>query len=505
MKHWVSLIILVTGLTGLAGLTGCQRYEPAPEMGQKTMVGDSKEDGLPDTHGQEISGGKDQTEGEADIEAGNSDNQFAKAETQEIVIDTKPERTPVKVKGVYVSAYVAGMEDLMDEIIAQIDRTELNAVVIDVKDDHGRVTFAMDSPSAQAIGACVNYIPDMQALAAKLKEHNIYMIARIPAFRDPYLAEARPDWCCKLADGQVFRDRNKLAWVNPYKKEVWNYLVEIGKMAGEAGFDEIQFDYIRFCTEKGMQKVVFSEEDTQGKSRQEIILEFVQYAYDQLAQEGLFVSADVFGVVMSQGVDANAVGQDYGQMAASLDYICPMIYPSHYSDGYFGIDHPDTQPYLTIASALAQSKQALAWAEENDAKKTEAAVLGSEAAILETEVNTPGSEAAILETEANTPGSEVTILESEANIPGSEVTILEDRTAGQQEGSAVPEKDNRRTGQAIVRPWLQDFTASYLKHHIPYGAQQVREQIQAVYDSGYEEWILWDAKVTYHYDGLLPE
>ena len=287
MKRWESLRILTAVLAVILSLAGCQRYEPAPELGEKSMVGRQEEhdpgggsgpeksrdpedgngweetDGLsaqngwPGDNGQENDGQPGNADREIGIEAGNSESALAKAESEGIVIRTKPERTPVKVKGIYVSAYVAGMEDLMDEIIAQIDRTELNAVVIDVKDDHGRVTFAMDSPSAQAIGACVNYIPDMKTLAAKLKEHDIYMIARIPAFRDPYLAEARPDWCCMLADGSVFRDRNKLAWVNPYKKEVWNYLVEIGKMAGEAGFDEIQFDYIRFCTEKGMQNVVF--------------------------------------------------------------------------------------------------------------------------------------------------------------------------------------------------------------------------------------------------------
>lgn len=444
MKRWVFLFFLV------AGLAGCQRYEPAPELSQESMAG-HQEDDLSGKNGQagkagsqENTGqaGKESAEGEEDIEAGSSNHQSVREQTQEIVISTKPERTPVKVKGIYVSAYVAGMDDLMDEIIAQIDQTELNAVVIDVKDDNGRVTFAMDSPSAQAIGACVNYIPDIKVLVDKLKEHDIYLIARIPAFRDPYLAEARPDWCCTLADGSVFRDKNKLAWVNPYKKEVWNYLVEIGKMAGEAGFDEIQFDYIRFCTEKGMQNVIFDEADTEGKSRQEIILEFVQYAYDQLTQEGLFVSADVFGVVMNGGSDAFYVGQDYGKMASSLDYICPMIYPSHYGDGYFGIAHPDMQPYPTIAAALAVSKAALAQ-----------------------------------ETASSAAGA------------GSKDNV--GNAAGKQH-------------QAIVRPWLQDFTASYLKHHIAYGPQQVKEQIQAVYDAGYEEWILWDAKVTYHYEGLMP-
>lgn len=221
-----------------------------------------------------------------------------------------------------------------------------------------------------------------------------------------------------------------MAWVNPYKQEAWDYLVEIGKMAGKAGFDEVQFDYIRFCTERGMNQVIFEESDVQNRDRQEIILEFIRYAYDALAKEGLFVSADVFGVVMSSGEDACSVGQDFAEMASSLDYLCPMIYPSHYSDGYFGIAHPDTRPYDTVTAALAESKVSLA--QTGQAAEAEPAV------------------------------------------------------------------------KAVIRPWLQDFTASYLPHHISYGPQQVREQIQAVYDAGYEEWILWDAAVSYHYDGLLP-
>ncbi|MDO5416679.1 MAG: putative glycoside hydrolase [Lachnospiraceae bacterium] len=428
MKKWMIMALLA------AVLTGCQRYEAAPEHGAEAEIGTGIETGMESGTGIEHTeepGAESKEESAEEDQSGSPDGNPQIYITQETG-DPAAERTPVKVKGIYVSAYVAGTEAMMDEIIRQIDETELNAVVIDVKDDNGRITFDMDSPTVKEINAAKDYIPDMEALAARLKEHDIYMIARIPAFRDPYLAEAKPEWCCKRKDGSIFRDRNKLAWVNPYKKEVWDYLIEVAKKAGELGFDEIQFDYIRFCTEKGMGNVVFDEADTLGRDRQDIILEFVEYAYEELAKEGLFVSADVFGAVIGGGTDAELVGQDYGEMAGVLDYICPMIYPSHYGDGNFGIAHPDTEPYQTIYAALGGSKRDL-----------------------------------------------------EGYLASASLA-------------------SREAKAAVVRPWLQDFTASYLKHHIKYGPEQVRAQIQAVYDAGYEEWILWSAAVKYHYDGLLP-
>ena len=177
-----------------------------------------------------------------------------------------------------------------------------------------------------------------------------------------------------------------------------------------------------------MNDVVFDDADTQGRDKTQAITEFISYAHDELAKEGLFVSADVFGTIMRSEEDAAAVGQEYEDMAEQLDYICPMIYPSHYGPGNFGIEYPDTQPYDTILNALNGSRELLAASAKEDAP------------------------------------------------------------------------------QAVVRPWLQDFTASYLEHYIKYGDEQVRQQIQAVYDAGYDEWILWDAGVSYHYGGLLtPE
>ena len=241
-----------------------------------------------------------------------------------IVIETEPERVPVKVKGIYVSAYVAGTPSMVDNLIAELDRTEINTLVIDLKDDFGRIVCEMDCAPVQEIGAVKIYIQDMEMLMEKLREHHIYTIARIPAFRDSWLGEARPDWCVKKADGSLFKDRDGNVWVNPYKREAWDYLVEIGVQAKKLGFQEVQFDYVRFCTEKGMKDAVFDEADVQGRSRTDIILEFMEYTYGKLKDEGLFVSADVFGAIINSGVDADSVGQIYGELAKHVDYISLM-------------------------------------------------------------------------------------------------------------------------------------------------------------------------------------
>lgn len=373
---------------------------------------------------------RDPDEASPDADEDMAERTTAQEETAMVEITTQqeaqpsvPERVPVNVKGVYLTAYAVGTASMFDEIISHIDETEVNAVVIDVKDDDGRITFAMDSPIVNEVGS-VKKLMDIDSVMAKLKEHKIYTIARIVAFRDPYLPEQRPEWGLQLADGSLYRDSKGLAWVNPYKREVWDYLVEVAVEAHRAGFDEVQFDYIRFSTEKGVNNVVYDEADTKGKSRTEIITEFVEYVYEKCLQEGVFMAADVFGAIIGGGVDSDTVGQSYGDMAASLDYICPMIYPSHYADGNFGIEHPDTQPYDTILAALQGSK---------------------------------------------------------ADLRGYV-----------------------RSGehQAVVRPWLQDFTASYLENYISYGPEQIRAEIQAVYDAGYGEWMLWNAASKYHWDGL---
>lgn len=260
----------------------------------------------------------------------------------------KPE--PVKVKGIYVSGPVAGI-DRMDELIALVDETELNAMVIDVKNDEGRITYKMQTDTVVEIEAGVRYISDIEELIQKCKEKNIYLIARIVAFKDPYLAEKCPELAVKTKGGQIFKDKSGLAWVNPYKKEVWEYLLEVAKEAARIGFDEIQFDYIRFSTDLKSDNLDFGSE-AENKSKTEVISEFTKYACEELADSHVYVSADVYGTIIDNKVDQAIVGQDYVEMASYLDYICPMVYPSHYGNGVYGIDIPDAEPYKTVNAAM---------------------------------------------------------------------------------------------------------------------------------------------------------
>ncbi len=276
-------------------------------------------------------------------------------------------REPVKVKGIYVSGPIAG-NARMDELIELVDTTELNAMVIDIKNDDGRVTYKMDSDTlASQIGAGINYVSDIKELVQRCKEKNIYLIARVVAFKDPYLAQQRPELAVRTKNGDIFYDKSGLAWVNPYNREVWDYLIEIGSQAAEAGFDEVQFDYIRFSTDLKTDKMDFGPE-AEEQSKTDVITEFTQYAYDKLSAEGVYVSADVYGTIIDSKIDQDIVGQNFVDMASHLDYICPMVYPSHYANGVYGIPVPDAQPYDTVKAAMqAAAKQLEKIPEENRA------------------------------------------------------------------------------------------------------------------------------------------
>ena len=224
-------------------------------------------------------------ETDADTNADKTQAEEQEEPEEEVVV-----KEPVKVKGIYVTGPIAGTEK-MDELIALVEETELNTMVIDIKNDEGAVTYKMQSDMVLEIESGVRYIRDIDALVEKLHEKDIYLIARIVAFKDPYLAEKKPELSLKTKAGEIFRDKNKEAWVNPYKKEVWDYLMEIGTQAAEAGFDEIQFDYIRFSTDVNADDIDYGEE-AETKTKEEAITEFTEYAYETLHPLGVVVSAE---------------------------------------------------------------------------------------------------------------------------------------------------------------------------------------------------------------------
>ena len=361
-----------------------------------------------------------------------SSNQDIKPQETNVAGDTvEPEEfsapkwreTHTKVRGLYITGPVAGSAR-MDDIIQLIDETELNAVVIDVKDDNGNITFAMEgNDMVTKLDACIPYIDDMDGLMAKLKEHNIYTIARIPCFKDPTLAAGIPELALTAADGTPIVDGKGVAWVNPCKPEVWDYLISLGRSCKELGFDEVQYDYVRFPVGEEAEAADYGVRIT-PTNKHVYIGRFLSYATEELHEVDMPVTADLFGTVIGNEIDSEQVGQDYAEIAGTIDAVCPMIYPSHYGPGNFNLKVPDAQPYDTIHAALESSK--------------------------------------------------------------TELSGLKEQRC------------------ATIRPWLQAFTATWVSGHIPYTGNEIRAQIQATYDAGYDEWILWNASCNYNADGLEP-
>ena len=421
---------------------------------------------------------------------------------------TAKEQDRVKVKGIYVSGPMAGTAG-MDNLIALVDRTELNALVIDVKNDDGYLTCELDVPLAEQIGSEKHYIKDLPALVQTCKEKNIYLIARVVAFKDPILAEKMPKWSLHNSDGSIFRDKSGLAWVNPYRKEVWEYLASVGEAAIKAGFDEVQYDYVRFSTDSRMKQVDFGD-STKGRTKTEAISGFTLYASERIHAAGGRISADVYGVVIDSEEDQQIVGQNYMEMSRSLDAISPMIYPSHYGPYNYQIPVPDAQPYDTVLAAMQASKMVLAGLDPKTGKKpdpadvsgndaVDAASVGGEAVSGNNAVDAQAAEGAAADSQSTSGTAAVSGNDAAQNAENAAAKTF---ALSKEE---IAQLDPTTGVQAAVRPWLQDFTATWVKGHISYGPEEIRAQIQAVYDAGYEEWILWNAANRYTEGGLLTQ
>lgn len=327
-------------------------------------------------------------------------------------------KIPVKAKGIYLTGWSAGNSNFQ-KLLNLVNQTELNAMVIDVKEDEGRVTYESAIPLVNEVKSDgTRFIQDVDKMIQTLNENRVYTIARIVCFKDPFLAGKKTEWAMQRKNGGIWSDNKGVVWIDPYRKEVWDYNIAIAKEAAKKGFKEIQFDYVRFPDngKKVDQDVAFYQQN--GKQKQQVIADFLAYAKKELAPYNVYISADIFGLVPSVSDDMG-IGQKWELVSPLVDYVSPMMYPSHYANGTFGLAVPDARPYETIFHGLQDAQQ--------------------KDAVLR----------------------------------------------------------NNKQQPAIIRPWYQDFTARWVKGHIPYGPREVLAQIKAGNDLGVEEYLIWDAGNTY--------
>ena len=260
------------------------------------------------------------------------------------------------VRGIYLTGWTAGTDKALQNLLKFADRTEINAFVVDVKDD-GLVAYKADAPLVGQVGAAKRPMYKADKLLAALKAHHIFPIARIACMRDTILAEARPDLAVQDAQGRVWHDKSRHAWLNPYQKAVWDYNVDLGLDALKHGFAEVQFDYVRFPSEGDIKQRHFPGKP-EGSHREDQIAAFMKYAHDKIHAAGGWFSADVFGLTSLVKND-EGIGQKFSKVIQNADYLCPMVYPSHYHKGEYGIPNPDTAPYAILHRSLGDAAKGL--------------------------------------------------------------------------------------------------------------------------------------------------
>ena len=260
---------------------------------------------------------------------------------------------PMKPKALYLTFYGIGERALREPALKLIEETELNSLVIDVKGDRGWIPYKTSVSLAAEVGANqIITVRDMPGLMKSLKEKGIYTIARIVVFKDNPLATARPEWAVRNAAGEVWKDRENLAWVDPFRKEIWEYNIQIAVEAAQFGFDEIQFDYVRFPDSSSPR---FSQPSTE-ESRVNAISGFLQQAYNRLLPYNVFVAADIFGYVCWNLNDTN-IGQKLENLVTPVDYLSPMLYPSGYQYGIPGYRNPVAHPHEIVYLSLKKAQE----------------------------------------------------------------------------------------------------------------------------------------------------
>lgn len=263
------------------------------------------------------------------------------------------ELVPFTPKALYLTVYGIGSKVLRDAALKIVEETEINSLVIDVKGDRGFIPFKSSVRLASEIGAQkIITVKDMRELVRSLKARGIYTIARIVVFKDNLLAAARPDLALRTTNGEIWLDKEHLSWVDPFKKEVWEYNINIAAEAAQNGFDEIQFDYVRFPDSTG---IAFSMPNTE-EYRVGAITNFLAEARKRLNPYNVFIAADIFGYVC-WNPDDTKIGQRLDGLASTVDYMSPMLYPSGFRFGIPGYRFPVAHAHDIIYLSLKKAQE----------------------------------------------------------------------------------------------------------------------------------------------------
>lgn len=324
-------------------------------------------------------------------------------------IDLKVEhvKTPEQVQGIYISAAAAGSH-LADSLLQYVIAQKMNTVVIDTKDWLGRLAFAPKDPELKPFASETVVIKDPERLIKKFHDRGIYVIARNFVFQDPAITYLKPAWSLGRKGGGVWADYKGVRWLDPSNVEIWKYNVRLSREAYNRGFDEIQFDYIRFPSDGNLSTIQYKDKDA-ATPKYVVMKQFFNYLDRNLRPE-IPISADLFGMTVWREDDMN-IGQRNVDALSHFDWVSPMIYPSHFPDTFEGYANPAANPYDIIYKSMVKSRE-------------------------------------------------------------------------------MCEKYGFLKCQ--MRPWLQDFDLG-----ANYGPAEIKAQIKAVHDAGFDDWLLWNAANRY--------
>ncbi len=256
------------------------------------------------------------------------------------------------IKAAYLTYFGVGDKGIRGRVLELVSRTELNAVVIDVKGDRGWIPYRTEVSLAREAGAQGPVIiKEFDQMLADLRARGVYTIARIVVFKDNVLAHHKPEWAVTdTRTGEPWLDNERLAWLDPFKEEVWDYAIAVAREAAQKGFDEIQFDYVRFPSDGKVSATRYSRPNTR-ETRLPAIAGFLARARKELGPAGVFLAADIFGYTAFNENDTD-IGQRVEDLAVYLDYLSPMVYPSGYHLGIPRYRNPVEHPYEVVFESV---------------------------------------------------------------------------------------------------------------------------------------------------------